>query len=39
MNIREVPEQTARYGIDPYLDWLKGEGIPASRTSASTCSM
>ena len=28
MNIREVPEQTARYGIDPYLDWLKGEGIP-----------
>ena len=28
MNIREVPQQQARYGIDPYLDWLKGEGIP-----------
>src|ERR1700689_2632171 len=29
MNIREVPQQAKpRYGIDPYLDWLKGEGIP-----------
>src|SRR5580692_10953552 len=28
MNIREVPQQQARYGVDPYLDWLKGEGIP-----------
>ena len=28
MNIRELPQQQARYGIDPYLDWLKEEGIP-----------
>src|SRR5271168_1984325 len=28
MNIREVPQQQARYGVDPYLDWLKGEAIP-----------
>ena len=28
MNIREVPQQQARYGVDPYLDWLKGEGVP-----------
>ena len=31
MNVREVPQQRQqkpRYGIDPYLDWLKGEGIP-----------
>ena len=28
MNIRELPQQQARYGVDPYLDWLKGEGIP-----------
>src|SRR5580700_4530006 len=28
MNIREVPQQQARYGVDPYLDWLRGEGIP-----------
>ena len=31
MNVREVPQQQQqkpRYGIDPYLDWLKGEGIP-----------
>ncbi len=43
MNIREVPQPTApapasgggkgagRYGIDPYLDWLKAEGIPLDR--------
>ena len=28
MNISEVPQQQPRYGIDPYLDWVKGEGIP-----------
>ena len=30
MNVRELPQQAnPRYGIDPYLDWLKGEGNPA----------
>jgi mannose-6-phosphate isomerase-like protein (cupin superfamily) len=24
-------ESTARYGIDPYLEWIKGEGIPVSE--------
>src|SRR3974390_137333 len=28
MNIREVPERMPRYGVDPYLDWLAGGGIP-----------
>ena len=27
MNIRETVEKP-RYGIDPYADWLKAEGIP-----------
>ncbi|HYA05696.1 MAG TPA: hypothetical protein VEF90_07375, partial [Xanthobacteraceae bacterium] len=43
MNIREVPQPAvpspvsgagkggARYGIDPYLDWLAGEGIPVTE--------
>jgi len=43
MNIREVPQAAApapvsaagkgggRFGIDPYLDWLKGEGLPLTE--------
>ena len=28
MNIRETPQAKPRYGVDPYRDWLAGEGIP-----------
>ena len=43
MNIREVPQPAisapatsagkggGRFGIDPYLDWLKAEGIPLTE--------
>ena len=43
MNIREVPQpavpapvsaagkEGGRFGIDPYLDWLKAEGIPLTQ--------
>ena len=43
MNIREVPQpavpapisaagkEGGRFGIDPYLDWLKAEGIPLTE--------
>src|SRR3974390_3047915 len=31
MNIRETPQAKPRYGIDPYLDWLTGEGIPVTE--------
>ena len=32
MNIREVPQQTGRATASiPYLDWLKGEGIPVTE--------
>ena len=26
-----MPQQKARYGIDPYLDWVKAEGIPVAE--------
>ena len=36
MNVREVPQAAAqlatpRYGVDPYLDWLKQEGLPLTE--------
>src|SRR5215469_6831804 len=31
MNIREAPQAKPRYGIDPYLEWLAGEGIPVTE--------
>ena len=31
MNIRETLQARPRYGIDPYLDWLTGEGIPITE--------
>src|ERR1700691_5296236 len=33
MNVREVPQQQQkpRYGVDPYRDWLDGEGIPVTE--------
>src|SRR6516165_2847912 len=39
MNVPETPqakaqderEEKARYGVDPYLDWLAGEGIPVTE--------
>jgi hypothetical protein len=31
MNIRETPQANPRYGVDPYLDWLAGEGIPVTE--------
>ena len=31
MNIRENIQAKPRYGIDPYLDWLAGEGIPVTE--------
>jgi quercetin dioxygenase-like cupin family protein len=31
MNIRETPQAKARYGIDPYRDWLAAEGIPVTE--------
>ena len=27
----ETPAATARYGIDPYLDWIEKEGIPVTE--------
>jgi len=30
MNIRETPQAKPRYRVDPYLDWLAGEGIPVT---------
>ena len=30
---------TARYGIDPYLDWVKKEGLPAAANEAVLASV
>ena len=31
MNVHDNPQAKARYGVDPYLDWLAGEGIPVTE--------
>ena len=31
MNVRELPQTKARFGVDPYQDWLTAEGIPVTE--------